>query len=35
MAYNVQFKKGLQAAYNALTTKDSNTIYVITDTPAI
>lgn len=35
MAYNVVFKKGTQSAYNSLATKDSNTIYVITDTPAI
>ena len=35
MAYNVVFKKGTQSAYNSLATKDSNTIYVITDTPAV
>ena len=37
MAYNVIFKKGTQAAYDALATKDSNTIYFITDatTPAL
>lgn len=35
MAYNVIFKKGTQAAYDALTTKDASTIYFITDTPAL
>jgi hypothetical protein len=27
--------KGTQAAYNALATKDANTLYLITDTPRI
>lgn len=35
MAYNVLFKKGTQEAYNALETKNANTLYFITDTPAI
>ena len=35
MAYDVKFKKGLQSGYDALSTKDSGTFYIVTDTPAI
>jgi hypothetical protein len=28
-------RKGLQAAYDAITVKDANTLYLVTDTPAI
>ena len=35
MAYNVKFAKGSLAGYNALDTKDSSTIYFITDTKAL
>lgn len=34
MAYNVHFKKGSYLAYNALATKDSGTLYFITDANA-
>ena len=35
MAYNVKFAKGSLAGYKALDTKDSSTIYFITDTKAL
>lgn len=35
MAYDVNFQKGLQAAFDALETKDAGTLYFVTDTPAI
>ena len=35
MAYDVKFKKGLQSGYDAPSTKDSGTFYIVTDTPAI
>lgn len=35
MAYDVKVKKGLQSGYDALSTKDSGTFYIVTDTPAI
>ena len=34
MAYNVQFTRCSQEKFDALETKDNNTIYFITDTPA-
>lgn len=35
MAMNVTFKKGLAASYAAITTKDANTFYYLTDTKAL
>lgn len=35
MAYNVQFTRCSQEKFDALETKDNNTIYFITDTPAL
>jgi hypothetical protein len=35
MAYNVKFVKGTASGYSSLSTKDSNTLYFITDTGAL